>query len=48
MCLLQAIKQYGVLEATFTAHELVSENIKEKDDKTIFLEKLITKLSKYF
>ena len=42
----QAMKQYGILDGVFTPKELVSENLKEKDDKMAFLQKLINHVGK--
>lgn len=39
------ISQYGILENVFTKQELVSENIKEKEDKIAFLQKFISHIS---
>jgi len=42
------MKQYGVMEGVFTKQELVSDNIKEKEDKIAFLQKLINHISMNF
>lgn len=42
------MKQYGVMEGVFTKQELVSDNIKEKEDKIAFLQKLINHISMTF
>ncbi|XP_057375237.1 TRAF3-interacting protein 1-like [Daphnia carinata] len=39
------INQYGIFENVFTKQELLSENIKEKEDKIAFLQKFISHLS---
>lgn len=41
------IKETGFLKGLFSEHELNSENIKDKDSKIIFLNKLIEAVSKF-
>jgi hypothetical protein len=45
-CVYQVISQYGILENVFTKQELLSENIKEKEDKIAFLQKFISHICK--
>jgi len=39
------IKQHGLLEGLFSAEELVSDNVKDKELKVIFLQKVIDTIS---
>lgn len=41
------IKETGFLKGLFSDEELLSDNIKEKDSKIAFLNKLIDAISKY-
>lgn len=41
------IKETGFLKGLYSERELVSENVKEKDDKIAFLNKLIEATSTY-
>ena len=43
---MQSIKQYGVFDNVFTKQELISDNIKEKEEKIAFLQKLINHVCK--
>lgn len=41
------MRETGFLEGLFTPEEMNPENIKDKDGKILFLEKLIAAVSKY-
>lgn len=44
---ISVIKETGFLKGLFSAEELISENVKEKEPKLNFLNKLIDAVSKY-
>lgn len=45
---ISVIKETSFLKGLFSSQELMSENVKEKDAKVAFLNKLIDAVSKYF
>ena len=40
------IRQHGLMDGLFTAEEMVSDNVKEKEAKIAFLQKVIETISK--